>query len=77
MLNSIAAAVHWSGFVISINVLIILITVYAKTDVWAGDATDKGILMLIAPPVLGWATRFILTGHKSPLPWVENKQTEQ
>ena len=77
MLNSIAAAVHWSGFVISINVLIILIAVYTKTDVWAGNATGKGILMLIAPPVLGWAARFILTGHKSPLPWVENTQTEQ
>lgn len=77
MLNSIAAAVHWSGFVISINILIILITVYTKTDVWAGNAPDKGILMLMAPPVLGWAIRFILTGHKSPRPWVENKQTDQ
>ena len=24
-----------------------------------------------------WALNFILTGHKSPLPWVENKEAEQ
>ena len=28
-----------------------------------------------ASPFAGWATRFILSGHKSPLPWVANKET--
>ena len=28
--------------------------------------------LLFAP--IGWAFNFVLTGHKSPLPWVANKE---
>ena len=30
------------------------------------------VVLLVAP--IGWAFNFILTGHKSPLPWVANKE---
>ena len=32
------------------------------------------LLLTLTPFVAGWATRFILAGHKSPLPWVANKE---
>jgi hypothetical protein len=32
------------------------------------------LLLTLTPLVAGWATRFILAGHKSPLPWVANKE---
>lgn len=31
------------------------------------------LLLTLTPFVAGWATRFILSGNKSPLPWVANK----
>ena len=52
----------------------VLIATYERTGVWAGNATDSGVLILVAPPLLGWIVRFILTGHKNPLPWVANKE---
>ena len=32
------------------------------------------LFLTLTPFVAGWATRFILSGHKSPLPWVANKE---
>ena len=32
------------------------------------------LLLTLTPFVAGWATRFILAGHRSPLPWVANKE---
>ena len=34
------------------------------------------LLLSIGPFIIAWATRFILTGNKSPLPWVANKETD-
>ena len=41
---------------------------------WYGTFIDSPAIFLT--PLIGWAIRFILTGHKSPLPWVANKETD-
>ena len=35
------------------------------------------LALLIVATCIGWAFNFILAGHKSPLPWVANKEAEQ
>ena len=32
------------------------------------------LLLGVGPIIIAWAVRFILTSHKSPLPWVANKE---
>lgn len=42
-------------------------------------AYDNWLLILllgVGPISSTWAIRFILTSHKSPLPWVANKETD-
>jgi hypothetical protein len=55
---------------------------YAVRDNNEGGRTfpayDNWLLILllgVGPISLAWAIRFILTSHKSPLPWVANKET--
>ena len=74
MLKRLGLVIHWAGFLTSLGVMGVLIATYERTGVWAGNATDSGLLILVAPPLLGWIVRFILTGHKNPLPWVANKE---
>ena len=50
------------------------------TDCGYTIATDVIFIALgtaLAFVLVGWGINFILSGHKSPLPWVANKETEQ
>jgi hypothetical protein len=41
------------------------------------DVIFMSLIIAAAFIVTGWAIHFILAGHKNPLPWVANKETEQ
>ena len=49
-------------------------------SVWVMDWVAFTFLLSvlsISSTLISWLINFILTGHKSPLPWVANKETEQ
>ena len=74
MLGRLSLVIHWAGFLTSFGVMGVPINTYGREGVWAGNASDGGVIMLTAPTLIGWAIRFILSNHKSPLPWVANKE---
>ena len=43
-----------------------------ETDVIFPSLASAFVLVIV-----GWGINFILSGHKSPLPWVANKETKQ
>lgn len=79
MLNRLGLVIHWLGFIGS--VLGTLLVIYQITT-YGTDIIDAEEWLIIAgvivgPLSVGWVTNFIFSSHKSPLPWVANKETEQ
>ena len=77
MLGRLGLVIHWAGFLASLGVMGVLINTYGREGVWAGNASDGGVIMLTAPTLIGWGVRFILARQKSPLPWITNKEEIQ
>jgi phage-related minor tail protein len=89
MLNRLGLVIHMVGWALATLVLLSLTMnykgyfwncgwgsspcgSYIRVDVIIIGLGIAGILILGS-----WAIRFILAGHKSPLPWVANKETKQ
>jgi len=75
MLSRLGLVIHWATFLLGevwIWVGLYNIT-FGGMDVTAGD-TILGVVLILAFMLLGWVINFILAGHKSPLPWVANKE---
>ena len=73
MLNRLGLVIHWIGLLASAILLISLISVVLE-DGSIGIAGETAVVYLCAPMLGGWLFRFISTCHKSPLPWVANKE---
>lgn len=80
MLNRLGLVIHILGWLIGIAASVII---YTAIQGYCGPDYDACIRWdyltnyhWVAPisPLIGWAIRFILTSHKSPLPWVANKE---
>lgn len=76
MLNRLGLVIHWLGFIGA--VLLGVITIYKITTFGAASFRwydwQEFIVWFISLSAVGWVFNFILTGHKSPLPWVSNKE---
>jgi len=76
MLSRLGLVVHWLAFVLGdIYILVILYNIIIEGARLSALETAAGVLFLFVLYGLGWIFNFILTGHKSPLPWVANKET--
>lgn len=88
MLGRLGLVIHWMGFVVGL-VLIAAVIQYGLwiedittsrgifgEIIWQynlfNTVINSPLVFLI--PLIGWPLRFILTNHKSPLPWVANKE---
>jgi hypothetical protein len=76
MLSRLSLVIHWLGFIGS--VLGTLWVIYGITTYGTEDIdTDEWLIIagvIVGPLSVGWVFRFITTSHKSPLPWVANKE---
>ena len=73
MLYRLGLVIHWLMFVLGniyILVAIYNITIGGMRET-IGD-TVVGVIFLLGLYGMGWLFNFILSGHKSPLPWVKN-----
>ena len=81
MLSRLGLVIHWIGFVVGITAAM------SREDLQIAITNAEGgsdipnlknwlfiLLLGVGPITLAWAIRFILTGNKSPLPWVANKE---
>ena len=88
MLGRLGLVIHWMGFVVGL-VLIAAVIQYGLwiedittsrgifgEIIWQynlfNTVINSPLVFLI--PLIGWPLRFILTSHKSPLPWLANKE---
>ena len=80
MLKRLGLVIHWLAFVLggfyALAGTANLIRIGAMVGI---EDAVTGLVFLffgcLACFAAGWVTNFILTGHKSPLPWVANKET--
>jgi len=76
MLNRLGLVIHWLGFIGS-TVLVVLFA-YELSEFGMERAKWEIVISYTCGPILsGWLIRFVTAGHKNPLPWVANKETEQ
>jgi hypothetical protein len=75
MLNRLGLVIHWLAVVLTGFWVFIAITVLIFIGT---EDMLKAFAGLVVPCLVllttGWLINFILTGHKSPLPWVANKE---
>ena len=80
MLNRLGLVIHWLGF--GFGLLISLwLGIDSIFDMPSATTVGTVVETLIGIPIVvfiftlpTWGIRFILTNHKSPLPWVANKE---
>lgn len=73
MLQRLGLVIHWLMFVLGSSYILVAIyniTVGGMRET-VGD-TVVGMIFLFGLYGMGWVINFILSGHKSPLPWVRN-----
>ena len=90
MLSRLGLVIHWLGFLagvatacyLFINPVMDRIYVPAEAPAipyvtyennWL-QTVGLFLALLVLATCIGWAFNFILAGHKSPLPWVANKE---
>jgi hypothetical protein len=73
MLNRLGLVIHWLGLIFSAALLFGATTVALEGNGLSMPVLDA-TLYICGPIVGGWLFRFITTSHKSPLPWVANKE---
>ena len=75
MLSRLGLVIHWLAFVLGdIYILVFLYNIIIEGTRLSAGETVAGVFFLFVLYGLGWLVNFILTGHKSPLPWVANKE---
>lgn len=80
MLDRLGLVIHWAGF--SFGLLISLwLGIDSIFDVPSATTVGTVIGAILGIPIVVfiftlpvWGINFVLTGHKSPLPWVANKE---
>lgn len=91
MLSRLGLVIHWLGFAAGLAMTTAVVQYwlwiedYTSTRglfgkiIWDYDLFNTQVnspaVLLIC--FIGWPVNFIIAGHKSPLPWVANKETEQ
>jgi hypothetical protein len=89
MLSRLGLVIHWLFILVALFLIAMALQYYLWLEtLWMPrqpfgelifqynlrDGIFYSPIGLIFAPI-GWAFNFILTGHKSPLPWVANKET--
>ena len=65
--------IHWFTFVLSaIYILVFLYSFVTEGQTFSARETAVKVFFLLVLYGVGWAINFILMGHRSLLPWVEN-----
>lgn len=65
--------IHWFTSVLSaIYILVFLYSFVTEGQTSSARETAVKVFFLLVLYGLGWASNFILLGHRSLLPWVEN-----
>ena len=74
MINRLGLTIHWLGFITS-AVLIVLFA-YELSKSGMERVNWEIVISYTCGPILsGWLFRFVTAGHKNPLPWVANKES--
>ena len=73
MLGRLGLVIHWLGLIFSALLLFAAIKVALEGNGLRMPVEDAA-LYICGPIFGGWLFRFITLGHKSPLPWVANKE---
>lgn len=80
MLSRLGFVIHWTGFVFGLLISLWL-GIDSIFDVPSATTVGTVIETIIGTPIVvfiltlpAWGIHFILSGHKSPLPWVANKE---
>ena len=76
MLGRLGLVIHWLAFLLA--ELYLWFILYHAT---LGSGVNRQalitfIVLAVGCMTTGWLINFILAGHKSPLPWVANKETD-
>ena len=73
MPQNLGLMIHWFTFVLGdICILVFLYSFIIEGQTFSARETAVKVFFLLVLYGLGWAINFILTGHRSLLPWVEN-----
>ena len=73
MPQNLGLMIHWFTFVLGdICILVFLYSFIIEGQTFSARETAVKVFFLLVFYGLGWAINFILTGHRSLLPWVEN-----
>ena len=76
MLSRLGLVIHGLAFVLGdIYILVALYNIIIEGDRLSALETAVGVILLLGLYGFGWVINFILSGHKSPLPWIANKET--
>ena len=85
MLSRLGLVIHWLGFLAGVATAVALLINPVEDSIYDNPPyvtyeinwlQTAGLILalLVVATCIGWAINFILTGHKSPLPWVANKE---
>ena len=74
MLNRLGLVIHWAGFLVSGLTLVISLSENIAMGKANEDLVFISLCLEFGGIFGGWLINFILTGHRSPLPWVANKE---
>ena len=73
MPQNLGLMIHWFTFVLGdICILVFLYSFIIEGQTFSARETAVKVFFLLVLYGLGWAINFILTGHRSLLPWIEN-----
>ena len=73
MPQNLGLMIHWFTFVLGdICILVFLYSFIIEGQTFSARETAVKVFFLLVLYGLGWASNFILLGHRSLLPWVEN-----
>jgi len=73
MPQNLGLMIHWFTFVLGdICILVFLYSFIIEGQTFSARETAVKVFFLLVLYGLGWAINFILAGHRSLLPWVEN-----
>lgn len=75
MLGRLGLVIHWLAFLLA--ELYLWLVLYHATLGSGVDGQDLITFIVVSGGcmTIGWLVNFILSGHRSPLPWVANKES--
>ena len=68
-ITCVTNTLYWISFLATFAAFTLIIGLSFRAGYWVADSPDKGLLVVNAPMVIGYAIRRVFTGNKSYFPW--------